>query len=139
MTRLRDKLVALKLTDRASEQTRDRSGWYRVYLPQRTLSEAEQRAEQLRAQGLLDPVVYRDGAFRFSIGLGSFRDRDSARKQVAQLERRGVRGVRVADNPSTERSTRVLIRGADSASIQQVEEAQKDFPQQKLQACTLGQ
>jgi cell division septation protein DedD len=138
LTRLRDKLAALKLMDRASEQTRDRPGWYRVYLPQRTLSEAEQRAEQLRAQGLLDPVVYREGTFRFSIGLGSFRDRDSARKQVTQLERRGVRGVRVADNPSTERSTRVLIRGADAASVRQLEDVQKDFPQQKLQPCTPG-
>lgn len=139
LARLRDKLAALKLTDRASEQTRDRSGWYLVYLPaEKSLFEAEQRAEQLRSQGLQDLVIYKEGKLRFSIGLGSFRDRDLARKQVTQLERQGVKGARVADNPATVRATRVLIRGADSASIQQLQDAQKDFPQQKLQPCASG-
>lgn len=137
LARLRDKLAALKLTDRASEQTRDRTGWYLVYLPaEKSLFEAEQRAEQLRSQGLQDLVIYKEGKLRFSIGLGSFHDRDLARKQVTQLERQGVKGARVADNPSTVRATRVLIRGADSASIQQLQDAQKDFPQQKIQPCT---
>ena len=139
LARLREKLAALKLTDRASEQARDRPGWYLVYLPaEKTLFEAEQRAEQLRSQGLQDLVVYKEGQLRFAIGVGSFRDRDLARRQVTQLERRGVKGARVADNPSTVRSTRVLIRGADSSSIQQLQETQKDFPQQKLQPCASG-
>lgn len=139
LARLRDRLAALKLTDRASEQTRERPGWYLVYLPpEKTLSDAEQRAEQLRAQGLQDLVVYKEGALHFAIGVGSFRDRDLARKQAAQLERRGIKGARVADNPGTVRSTRVVIRGADAAAIQQLENAQKDFPQQKLQPCTSG-
>jgi hypothetical protein len=139
LARLREKLAALKLTDRASEQSRERPGWYLVYLPaDRTLFDAERRAEQLRSQGLQDLVVYKEGQLRFSIGVGSFRDRDLARKQVTQLERRGIKGARVADNPSTVRSTRVLIRGADSSSIQQLQDAQKDFPQQKLQSCTPG-
>jgi cell division protein FtsN len=137
LARLREKLSELKLTDRASEQTRDRPGWYQVYLPsEKALADAEQRAEQLRAQGLKDVLVFKEeGTQRFAIGLGSFRDREQARRQVAQLERRGVKGARVADNPAVARTTRVLIRGADAASIRQLEAAQKDFPQQKLQAC----
>jgi hypothetical protein len=137
LVRLRDKLAELKLTDRASEQTRERPGWYLVYLPaERTLADAEQRGEQLRAQGLRDVLVFKEeGALRFAIGLGSFRDRDLARKQVAQLERRGIKGARVAENPTTVRTTRVLIRGADAAAIRQLGEVQKDFPQQKLQPC----
>jgi hypothetical protein len=139
LARLREKLSELKLTDRASEQTRDRPGWYQVYLPsEKALADAEQRAEQLRAQGLKDVLVFKEeGTQRFAIGLGSFRDREQARRQVAQLERRGVKGARVADNPAVVRTTRVLIRGADAASIRQLEAAQKDFPQQKLQACGL--
>jgi hypothetical protein len=138
LTRLRDKLAELKLTDRASEQSRDRPGWFLVYLaPEKTLADAEQRLEQLRAQGLRDLFVLRDeGALRFGIAVGSFRDRDLARKQVAQLERRGVRGARVADSPTAVRSIRVLIRGADAAAIRQLQEAQKEFPQQKLQPCS---
>jgi SPOR domain len=138
LDRLRDKLAALKLTDRASEQTKERPGWYHVYLPEKTLPDVEQRAEQLRTQGLQDLVIYKEGPLHYSVGLGSFRDRDAARKLVAQLERRGVKGARVADSPATLRATRVVIRGADAASVQQLQDAQKDFPQQKLQPCPSG-
>jgi hypothetical protein len=137
LARLREKLAQLKLTDRASEQTRERPGWFLVYLPpEKTAEAAEQRAEQLRGQGLRDVLVMKDeGPLRFAVGVGSFRDRDLARKQVAQLERRGVKGARVAENPTVVRSTRVLIRGAEPAALRQLEEAQKEFPQQKLQPC----
>jgi len=33
------------------------------------------------------------------------------------------------------RSTRVLIRSADVATLQQLDKLQKEFPQQKLQPC----
>jgi hypothetical protein len=138
LARLRDKLAELKLTDRASEQSRERPGWFLVYLPpEKTLADAEQRLEQLRAQGLRDLFVLRDESpLRFGIAVGSFRDRDLARKQVALLERRGVKGARVGESPTAVRSTRVLIRGAEVAAIRQLQEAQKDFPQQKLQPCS---
>ena len=135
--RLREKLAELKLADRASEQTRERPGWFQVYLPpEKTAEAAEQRAEQLRAQGVRDVRVMREeGALRFAIGVGAFRDRDLAHKQVAQLERRGIKGARVADSPTVVRATRVLIRGAEPAALRQLEEVQKEFPQQKLQPC----
>jgi len=137
LARLRDRLATLKLTDRVSEQTRDRPGWYLVYLPaERTFADAEQRTEQLRAQGLQDLLVFKEGTLRFAIGIGSFRDRDLARKQVVLLDRRGIKGARITDNPTTVRSTRVLIRGADAAAVRQLEDAAKDFPQQKVQPCS---
>jgi hypothetical protein len=137
LVRLRDKLAELKLADRSSELVKDRPGWYLVYLPaEKTQADADKRAEQLRAQGLRDVLVMKEeGALHFAIGLGSFRDRDLARKQVTLLERRGVKGARVADNPTTVRSTRIQVRGAEAPAIRQLEEALKEFPQQKLQPC----
>jgi hypothetical protein len=137
LARLRERLSELKLTDRVSELTEERPGWYLVYLPpEKTLADADQRAEQLRTQGLKDVLVFKeDGALHFAIGLGSFRDRDLARKQAAQLERRGIKGARVTDNPTTVRTTRVLIRGADPAALRQLEQPQKDLPAPKLKPC----
>lgn len=139
LERLRGKLAALKLSDRASELTQENPGWYRVYLPPaKSLAEAEDRAAQLREQGVRDLLILRDeGTLRYAIALGSFRDRELARKQLALLERRGIKGARVADNPTTVRATRVRIRGADAATAKQLEELQKDFPQQKVQPCGL--
>ncbi|MBV8211256.1 MAG: SPOR domain-containing protein [Burkholderiaceae bacterium] len=137
LLRLRERLAILKLSDRASEQTRERPGWYLVYLPpEKTLAAAEERVRQLREQGLPDLLVVREGGLRFAIGVGSFRDRELARKQVALLERRGVTGARITDAPTTAQSTRVLIRGVDPASVRQLEElTRKEFPQQRVQAC----
>ncbi|HUD24466.1 MAG TPA: SPOR domain-containing protein [Burkholderiaceae bacterium] len=137
LARLREKLAEMKLVDRAAEQSKELPGWYQVYLPPaRSLTEAEQRADQLRAQGVRELLVMKEeGELRYSIGLGAFRDRDLALKQVTQLERRGVKGARVADKPTTVRSTRVLIRGADAPALQQLEALQKEFPQQKVQPC----
>jgi len=135
--RLREKLAELKLTDRAAEQNKELPGWYLVYLPPpaKSLAEAEQRADQLRAQGVRELLVLKEEGERYAISLGSFRDRDLAARQVAQLERRGVRGARVGDKPTTVRGTRVLIRGADAPALQQLEALQKEFPQQKVQPC----
>ena len=137
LARLHDRLVALRLSDRASAQTRERPGWYLVYLPpEKTLAAAEERERELRAQGLQDLLVVREGGLRYAIGVGSFRDRDLARKQVALLDKRGVPGARISEAPTTAQSTRVLIRGADLAALRQLEEVvRKEFPQQKVQPC----
>ncbi len=137
LARLRQRLTEMKLADRASEQSRDLPGWYRVYLPPaRSLADAEQRAAQLRSQGVRDLLVLQDDRdLRFAIVLGSFRDRDLARKQAALLERRGMKEVRVSQEPTTVRTTRVVIRGADAAAAQ-LAQLQKDFPQEKVEPCS---
>jgi hypothetical protein len=137
LTRLREKLAEFKLADHASERTQEVPGWYLVYLPPaKTRGDAERRAAELRAQDVRDVlVVLGDGPTRFSILLGSFRDRDLALKHLAQLERRGVKGARVTDNPSGAQATRVRVRGLDAAAALQLQALQKDFPQQKMQAC----
>ncbi len=137
LARVREKLTETKLADRASVRSRELPGWYQVYVPPaRSLADAEQRADQLRAQGLREPLVVKEeGELRYAISLGWFRDRDAAVRQAALLDRRGAKGARAADKPATVRSTRVLIRGADTAVMQQVEALQKEFPQQKVQAC----
>jgi cell division protein FtsN len=138
LVRLRERLAELKLADRASEHIQVAPGWYLVYLPPaKSLADAQRRAEELRAQEVRDVLVVQgEGAMRFSILLGSFRDRDLALKQQAQLEKRGVKGARVTENPSgAGQVTRVRVRGLDAAAVQQLEALQKEFAQQKVQAC----
>lgn len=137
LTRLHDRLTGLKLADRASDISQDVPGWYRVYLPPATtLADAEARMAQLHEQGVHDALVLKDeGPLRLAILLGSFRDRDLARRQLAMLGRRGVKGARISERPTTQRSTLVELRGLDASMTQQLQELQKDFPQQKLQPC----
>ncbi len=137
LARLRDRLGELKLAEHVSEQAQEVAGWYALSVPAgKSRAEAERRAEELRGPGARDPLVVALGASgRFEIELGDFRDREAARKVLAQLERRGVKGARVADSSAAVQITRVRIRGLEAAALQQLEALQKDFPQQKMQAC----
>jgi len=137
LARFRARLAELKLGDKSIEQTRELVGWYPVLLAGlKSRAETEQRIEELRAQGERDPLILQAAtAPRFTIQLGVFRDRELARKHLASLERRGIKGARVADSATAVQSTRVRVRGIDAGAAAQLDEAQKDFPQQKLQAC----
>ena len=137
LARLREKLAELKLADHATERIEQLPGWYLVYLPPvKSRALVEQRVEQLHAQGVRDLLIVQDnGALSFTISLGSFREKELARKHLAQLERRGVRGVQVSETPTFVQITRVRIRPVSAASITQLEALRREFPQQKVQPC----
>jgi hypothetical protein len=108
-----------------------------VYLPPfKTLAEAERRAEELRKLGLKDMMVLNEGsAMKFAISLGSFRDPNAAKAHLAALEKSGIKGVRIADRPSTVTLTRFQLRDLDAAAAQQLATLRSEFPAQAVRAC----
>jgi cell division protein FtsN len=135
--RARDRLAALKLGERVAARSVQTAGWYMVYLPAvKTRAEVDRRAGELRDLGIRDVLVIADNAAgRFSIALGSFRDPELAKRHLADLAQRGVTDARVAEKPSTVAATRFRITGVDAALRRQLDEVQKDFPQERLQSC----
>jgi hypothetical protein len=112
-------------------------GWYVVYLPsQKTRADAERRAEELRKLGLKDILVMGDsGPLKFGISLGSFRDPAVAKAHFAELEKMGVKGVRISEKPSSITVTRYELRDLDAAAVAQLAQLRGDFPAQTLRAC----
>lgn len=135
--RVMPRLTALNLGERMSTRNVDAPGWYMVYIPPaKTRAEVDSRAEELRGRGVKEMLVIADNSsMRFGISLGSFRDPDLAQRHRADLERRGIKDVRVADTPSTEPGTRVQIKGVDAALAEQLGAIQKEFPTTRLAAC----
>ena len=87
--------------------------------------------------GLRELLVIADNSpMRFGIALGSFRDQELARNHLAGLEKRGVKGARVADRPSTLPALRFRMQPVDAALGQQLAELQKEFPQARITPCT---
>ena len=113
-------------------------GWYMVYVPPfKTRAEVDRAAAQLRDLGLRELLVIADNSpMRFGIALGSFRDQELARNHLAGLEKRGVKGARVADRPSTLPALRFRMQPVDAALGQQLAELQKEFPQARITPCT---
>jgi hypothetical protein len=123
-----------------SQRPVEAPGWYMVYLPPfKTAAEAERRAEELRKLGVKDLLVMSENStMKFGISLGSFRDPNTAKAHLAALEKTGLKGVRIADKPSTITLTRFQLRDLDAEASQQLAAMRGEFPAQTVRACPPG-
>jgi len=135
--RARQRLDALGLGDRLTVRSVDAPGWFMVYVPPfKTRAEADRRAEDLRRAGVRELLVIGDNSpMRYGIALGSFKDQELAIKYAADLERRGIKGVRVADKSSNVQVTRFQLRSVDAALAESLRTLQKEFNAARFQAC----
>jgi cell division protein FtsN len=131
------RLAPLNLGERIASRTVELPGWYMVYVPPyKTRAEADRAAAELRALGVKElQIIGEDSPLRFGIALGSFRDPELAAKHRADLQKRGVKGVRVSETPSPATGTRLRITGVDAALARELGALQKDFPQTRLAPC----
>ncbi len=135
--RVRQRLENLALGDRLTVRSVDAPGWFMVYVPPfKTRAEVDRRADELRRAGIKELLVIADNSpMRFGIALGSFKDQDLATRYAADLERRGIKGVRVADKPSNAQVTRFQLRAVDPTLADVLRAVQKEFNAARFQAC----
>jgi len=139
LARAETALIKLGLGARQTTRTVDLPGGYLVYMPPlKTRAEADRRLDELRKLGVKDVAVITDGPLRFGVGLGSYRDAEAARAQLAVIEKSGAKGARVADKPSTISVTRFQLREIDAPTAAQLAAIQKEFPAQSLRPCPSG-
>jgi hypothetical protein len=137
LARIEPRLAQFALGDRLRAMRVDGSKWFGVYLPATgTPADVERVVQALRDRGVGDAVVTTEGsALPSAILLGAFRDRELAQRQQADLARRGLRGVQLAERAVEGPATRLQISGADVALMRELTEIQKDFPFSQLGAC----
>lgn len=137
LARVQSRLAALALGERLRARPVGGPGWVIVYLPPpATRAEADRIAQDLRGRGIRDLMVMGPNSpMPNAIVLGSFRDRELAQRHQAELVRRGIDGVRLAERAGATEATRFEIRDVDAALAQQLAEIQKEFPQSQLGPC----
>jgi hypothetical protein len=130
-------LAALPAPTRATSRPVQASGWYMVYLPaHKTRLDADRRADELRRLGVKDLLVMGENSpLKFAISLGSFRDEETARAHLVEMERIGVKGVRMSDRPSSITMTRFQLRDLDTAAARQLASLVAGFPAQTVRPC----
>jgi cell division protein FtsN len=135
--RVQARLATLALGERLQARQVEGPGWYIVYLPPLpSRAEADRVAQDLRARGIRDLAVMGETSpIRNAIALGSFREQELAQRRAADLQQRGVSGIRVSERASTSLVTRFEIREVDARLAQQLAEIQKEFPQSQLGSC----
>lgn len=139
VARVETALLNLGLGARQVARPVDVPGYYLVYLPPtKTRAEADRAAQDIARRGVKDWFVLNDGPLKWGISLGSFRDAELARAHAAALDKQGVKGVRVADKPTSIAATRYQLRELDTAAAQQLDAIRKEFPAQSVRVCTTG-
>jgi hypothetical protein len=133
-------LGALNLGERMKSRAVELPGWYMVFIPPaKTRADVDRRADELKKSGVKEMLVIADTSpMRFGISLGSFRDRELAMKHRADLEKRGIKDVRVADTPSSVPGVRFQVNGVDAALAQQLAAIHKEFPTTNISPCGAG-
>jgi cell division protein FtsN len=136
--RVRQRLETLAVGDRLTIRSVETGGWFMVYVPPfKTRAEVDRRADELRKAGVKELLVIGENSpMRYGIALGSFKDQDLANKHAADLDRRGIKGVRVADKPASVQVTRFQLRAVDAALAEALRALQKEFNAARFQACT---
>jgi len=136
--RVRQRLETVATGDRLIIRSVEAPGWFMVYVPPlKTRAEVDHRADELRKAGVKELLIIGDSSpMRYGIALGSFKDQDLANRHAADLQRRGIKDVRVTDKPSNVQVTRFQVRGVDAPLAEVLRAVQKEFNAARFQACT---
>jgi hypothetical protein len=129
--RAREAFASLKLGDRLVERRVEDISRYWVFIPPaRDRRTAEATMAQLRRQNVTDMSIRPDHA----ISLGVFSSEEGARRFLASLEARGVRGAETGAFVKDVREIAMLIREPDTETVARLALLQREYPNAALRA-----
>jgi hypothetical protein len=127
----RDAFAALKLGDRLIERRVEEITRHWVFVPPaRDKRSAEVNMAQLRRQGVGDLSIRPDNA----ISLGVFSTEDAARRFLASLEAKGVKGAESGPFVKEMREIVMLIREPDTETVARLAILQREYAATQLRA-----
>ena len=131
MARARDAFATLKLGDRLTERRVEEITRHWVFIPPvRERRTAEANMTQLRRQNVAEMSIRPDNA----ISLGVFSSEDAAKRFLASLEAKGVRGAEAGAFVKELRELAFLIREPDTETVARLALLQRDYPAAQLRA-----
>ena len=129
--RVREAFAAMKLGDRLSEKRVEETTRFWVFMaPARDRRTAEATLAQLRRQNVTDVSIRPDNA----ISLGVFSSEDGARRFLASLEAKGVKGAEMGPFAKEVRDVAMLVKEPDTETVARLALLQRDFKGAQLRA-----
>lgn len=135
--RLREIFAAMRIEERVTERKVEETTRHWVFLPPaKDRRGAEQAVSILRRQAMTDVSLRPDNA----ISLGVFSNEEAARRHLAVVESKGVKGAQVGPFSREMKETVFEVREPDSTLIARLALLQRDFPDAALRAvpCQAG-
>ena len=134
--RARDAFAAMQLGDRLLERRIEEVTRHWVYIPPaRDRRSAEALVAQLKRQGVSDMSIRPDN----TISLGVFSTEDAARRFLASLEAKGVKGPEYGPFAKETREITMLVKEPDTETVARLTVLQRDFSGAQLRAVTCPQ
>ena len=129
--RAHEAFASLQLGDRLTERRVEEITRHWVYIPAtRDRRAAETMVADLRRRGLNDVSLRPDNA----ISLGVFSTEDAARRFLASVETKGVRGAEEGPFTRDLRELVMLVREPDTELVSRLTLLQRDYPNAQLRA-----
>ena len=129
--RAHDAFASLQLGTRLTERRVEEITRYWVFIPpNRDRKLVEARMAELRRQGVLDLSIRPDNA----ISLGVFSTEEAARRFLASIEAKGVKGAEQAPFARELREVVMLVREPDTETVARLTILQRDYPGTQLRA-----
>jgi hypothetical protein len=131
IARAREAFASLRLGDRLIERRVEDVSRYWVFVPPaRDRRGAEATMAQLRRQNVTDLSLRPD----LAISLGVFSSEEAARRFLASLEARGVRGAASGAFVKDVREIAMLVREPDTETVARLALLQREYPAAQLRA-----
>jgi hypothetical protein len=129
--RAHDAFASLQLGNRLIERRVEEITRHWVFIPpNRDRKLVEARMTELRRQGVLDLSIRPDNA----ISLGVFSTEEAARRFLASIEAKGVKGAEQAPFAKELREVVMLVREPDTETVARLTILQRDYPGTQLRA-----
>ena len=133
--RARDAFAALQLGNRLLERRIEEITRYWVYIPPRDRRAAEAAVAALKKQGVTDMSIRPDN----TVSLGVFSTEEAARRFLASLEAKGVKGAEYGPFTKETREITMLVKEPDTETVARLTVMQRDFSGTQLRAVTCPQ
>lgn len=134
--RAREAFAALKLGDRLLERRVEEITRYWVFIPPtRDRRAADAAMAQLRRQNVSEMSIRPDNA----ISLGVFSSEEGARRFLASLEAKGVRGAEMGPFVKDLRELALLVREPDTETVTRLALLQREYAGAQLRAVACPQ
>jgi hypothetical protein len=133
IARARDAFATLKLGDRLLERRVEEITRHWVFVPPaKDRRTAEATMANLRRQSVPEMSIRPDNA----ISLGVFSTEEAARRFLASLEAKGVKGAEAGAFVKELREISMLVREPDTETVARLALMQRDYPTAQLRAVT---
>lgn len=97
---------------------------------------ADRKVAEIQRLGVKNYYVISDNnPYRWGISLGVFKSEQAARNHLAELNRKGITGIRIVPRNTPTDSVLYRLRDLNTTSVRAVDKLMEDFPEQNKHEC----